>query len=129
MGSFTKERLKIVLAHYDLLLHSSFIEGGSLVIQEAQSAGLPIIASNISCHTSLLGTDYVGLHTVGSSEDVSAKLQAFFFDKRFREKMKIQLYNCATKKSNALEEQSGLYKEISSIFPDVDLINVEEENE
>ena len=39
LGSIEKEKLQTILASYDLLLHSSFIEGGSLVIQEAQNAG------------------------------------------------------------------------------------------
>ena len=78
LGPIEKEKLQTVLANYDLLLHSSFIEGGSLVIQEAQNAGLPIIASDISCHTALLGSAYVGLHSVGSAIDVSEKLHAFF---------------------------------------------------
>ena len=48
------------------------------MIQEAQNAGLPIIASDISCHTALLGSAYVGLHSVGSAIDVSEKLHTFF---------------------------------------------------
>jgi len=41
----------------------------------------------------------------------------------FEEKLNIK------KKLLDEEKQSGLYKEISSIFPDIDLIKVEEENE
>jgi len=115
LGSFEKEKLQTNLASYDLLLHSSFIEGGSLVIQEAQNAGLPIIASDISCHTSLLGHDYVGLHSVGSVKDVSKKLYTFFSDELFRNEMEKQLSSCPSTRSTIGREQEELSKVLSFI--------------
>mgnify|MGYP003308298989 CR=1 FL=1 len=102
LGPIEKEKLQTILASYDLLLHSSFIEGGSLVVQEAHNAGLPIIASDISCHTSLLGSDYVGLHSVGSAIDVSEKLHTFFFDELCRKQMNFFLLICRSHLSSCV---------------------------
>ena len=115
LGSIEKEKLQTILASYDLLLHSSFIEGGSLVIQEAHNAGLPIIASDISCHTALLGSAYVGLHSVGSAKGVSEKLHAFFFDELCRKQMEIQLASCPAAGSTLRKEQEELRKVLSYI--------------
>ena len=115
LGSIEKEKLQTILANYDLLLHTSLIEGGSLVIQEAQNAGLPIIASDISCHTSLLGSDYVGLHTAGSPKDVSEKLHTFFFDRLCRKQMEKQLSSCPAARSTVGMEQESLSKVLSYI--------------
>ena len=115
LGSAEKEKLQTILASYDLLLHSSFIEGGSLVIQEAHNAGLPIIASDISCHTALLGSAYVGLHSVGSAVDVSEKLHTFFFDELCRKKMEKQLSDCPAAGSTLGKEQEELRKVLSYI--------------
>ncbi len=115
LGSIEKEKLQMILAGYDLLLHSSLIEGGSLVIQEAQNAGLPIIASDISCHTALLGSEYVGLHSAGSSKDVSEKLQTFFFDELCRNEMEKQLSSCPAARSTIRREQEELRKVLSYI--------------
>ena len=115
LGAMERERLRSVFASYDLLLHSSFIEGGSLVIQEAQNAGVPIIASDISCHISLLGADYIGLHTCGSKKDVTKKLQAFFFDKFFRKNMELQLSRCSAASATVTAERNGLSRVLSYI--------------
>ena len=115
LGSIEKEKLQTILASYDLLLHSSFIEGGSLVIQEAQNAGLPIIASDISCHTALLGSAYVGLHSVGSAIAVSEKLHAFFFDESCRKQMEKQLSSSPVAESTLGKEQEELRKVLSYI--------------
>ena len=115
LGSIEKEKLQTLLASYDLLLHSSFIEGGSLVIQEAQNAGLPIVASDISCHTALLGSAYVGLHSVGSAKEVSEKLHTFFFDELFRKQMETQLSSCPAAESTPGREQEELSKVLSYI--------------
>ena len=113
LGSIEKGKLQTMLASYDLLLHSSFIEGGSLVIQEAQNAGLPIIASDISCHTALLGSTYVGLHSVGAAKDVSEKLHAFFFNELCRKQMEIQLSSCPAAGSTLKKEQEELRRVLS----------------
>ena len=68
------------------------------MIQEAQNAGLPIIASDISCHTALLGSAYVGLHSAGSAIDVSEKLH-LFFDELCRKQMEKQLSSCPAARS------------------------------
>ncbi len=115
LGSIEKDKLQTMLASYDLLLHSSFIEGGSLVIQEAQNAGLPIIASDISCHAALLGSAYVGLHSVGSAKDVSEKLKTFFFDELCRKQMETQLSSCPAAGSTLGKEQKALRRVLTYI--------------
>ena len=85
------------------------------MIQEAHNAGLPIIASDISCHTSLLGFDYVGLHSVGSAIAVSEKLHAFFFDESCRKQMEKQLSSSPVAESTLGKEQEELRKVLSYI--------------
>ena len=85
------------------------------MIQEAHNAGLPIIASDISCHTGLLGSAYVGLHRVGSAIDVSEKLHTFFFDELFRKQMEKQLSSCPAARSTLGKEQEELRKVLSYI--------------
>ena len=85
------------------------------MIQEAHNAGLPIIASDISCHTALLGSAYVGLHSVGSAKDVSEKLHTFFFDELCREQMEKQLSSCPAGGSTLGKEQEELRKVLSYI--------------
>ena len=85
------------------------------MIQEAQNAGLPIIASDISCHTALLGSAYVGLHSVGSAKDVSEKLHIFFFDELCRKQMEAQLSSCPAASSALGKEQEELRKVLSYI--------------
>ena len=85
------------------------------MIQEAQNAGLPIIASDFSCHSALLGSEYVGLHITGSAKDVSEKLQTFFFDELCRNKMEKQLSSCPAARSTIGREQEELRKVLSNI--------------
>ena len=85
------------------------------MIQEAHNAGLPIIASDISCHTALLGPAYVGLHSVGSAIDVSEKLHTFFFDELCRKQMEKQLSSCPAAESTLGKEQEELRKVLSYI--------------
>ena len=85
------------------------------MIQEAQSAGVPIIASDISCHASLLGSDYVGLHISESSEDVMKKLCSFFFDAVFRKRMETQISQCSAAKTGSMIEQEELSRVLTYI--------------
>jgi glycosyltransferase involved in cell wall biosynthesis len=94
-GIRTKEEINKLYMKYDLFLHPSAVEGGSLVVREALEAGLPIIASNISCHKSLLGENYNGLYKQGSAKDLALKLKNFFFDEGFKKNMEL-----LTRKSN-----------------------------
>ena len=100
----------------DIIVSSSIEpEAFGRVSVEAQAMQVPIIASDISCHTALLGSAYVGLHSVGSAVDVSKKLHTFFFDELCRKQMEKQLSSCPAAESTLGKEQEELRKVLSYI--------------
>lgn len=66
-----------------LMVLSSVQEGGANVISEAIVAGVPVIASDISGNTGLLGKDYPGLFPVGDEHALSNLLYKAETDKTF----------------------------------------------
>jgi glycosyltransferase involved in cell wall biosynthesis len=68
------------MAKADLLLHTSAMEGGALVIAEAFGQGLPVVASRIPGHLGILGDDYPAYFTQGDAEDLARQIMVFVGD-------------------------------------------------
>ncbi|OUV02651.1 MAG: hypothetical protein CBC42_07750 [Betaproteobacteria bacterium TMED82] len=99
----------------DLLLHPSTLEGGALVIMEAINAGMPILASNISCHRAILGKNYAGLFPASEGKSIAKKILMFFSLKQFRSELKQQL-RCNKLAKYSMEcERAQLFDLISKL--------------
>ena len=57
-----------LIAGCRLLIQSSRMEGGANTIVEAVSAGVPVLASNISGNIGMLGEDYSGYYSLADSQ-------------------------------------------------------------
>ena len=99
----------------DLLLNTSVIEGGSLVIKEAIDLNLPILASNIPCHKEMLGHGYPGFFESEDHKDLSRKLQSFIVEKKIRESWKTSLSNSPITNYGRSEESKLLADVIGSL--------------
>ncbi len=104
-----------IMKSSDLLLHPSSIEGGSLVISEALNINLPIIASDISCHRSILGKNFNGLFKMGNFEDLGLKLSSFFKSETFRNSMEQQMYKNTLRSYTNLSEANQLLEVVSFV--------------
>ena len=60
-----------LIAESQLLVVSSFHEGGARAIGEAVAAGTPILAARNDAACSLLGDDYPGLYDAGDTEQLA----------------------------------------------------------
>ena len=68
LGARTHADTRRLIAGCRLLVQSSRMEGGANTIVEAVSAGVPVLASNISGNIGMLGEDYSGYYPLASSE-------------------------------------------------------------
>lgn len=69
----TQSRLEI-LHSLDVFVLTSKYEGFGLVLLEAMQANIPIVASRNTAIAEVMGEDYIGLFTTGSSKDCSEKI-------------------------------------------------------
>lgn len=74
-GSLSQAGARRLLAHSDLLVQSSRIEGGANAVCEAIAAGVPIVASHISGNVGILGPTYCGYYPVGDAQALAARLR------------------------------------------------------
>jgi glycosyltransferase involved in cell wall biosynthesis len=80
LGHCDVKAVREEMAKADLLLHTSAMEGGALVIAEAFGQGLPVVASRIPGHLGILGDDYPAYFTQGDAEDLARQIMAFVGD-------------------------------------------------
>lgn len=97
LGELEKADTAALMATSQLLVMSSVMEGGANVISEACRAGLPIIASDISGNTGLLGEDYVGYYPVGDTQALANLLARAENDRPFMSQLREQVEKLATK--------------------------------
>jgi len=77
--AMTRQRIK--RAH--LLVIASRMEGGANVIVEAVTAGVPVLASDISGNIGMLGEHYPGLFPLGDAPACAAMMRRAEVDHRF----------------------------------------------
>lgn len=73
-GEVSGDEVRAEFAKTRLMILSSNQEGGANVISEAIVAGVPILASNISGNTGLLGKQYPGLFPLGDEQALAQLL-------------------------------------------------------
>ncbi|WP_254774064.1 selenoneine biosynthesis selenosugar synthase SenB [Marinobacter sp. AC-23] len=88
LGELEKTDVAKLMAESRLLVMSSVMEGGANVVSEACRAGLPVIASDISGNTGLLGEDYRGYYPVGDTQALAKVLERAENDSRFLEQLR-----------------------------------------
>jgi len=74
LGEIDKPAIQELMRCSRLMVISSVMEGGANVISEACRAGLPVIASDISGNTGLLGEDYPGYFRTGDEQDLARQI-------------------------------------------------------
>jgi len=88
-GPLSRDDYSLVLCQSDCLIMSSWNEGQPLVIIEAMSLGIPVIATNVGDIPDMLGKDYKFLAKPG---DVESLLRCVLAFDRYEEKNKISEY-------------------------------------
>ena len=73
-----KSKIQDYLNIMDMFVLSSIYEGFGLVLLEALSVGVPIVASNISAIPEVLGNDYPYLARVGDYSDFADKMMEIY---------------------------------------------------
>ena len=71
LGEQPKWRAHRILAHCDLCILSSRMEGGANVLSEALVAKVPVLASRIAGTVGILGEDYPGYFEVGDTLELA----------------------------------------------------------
>lgn len=71
LGEQPQGRAQRILAHSDVCILSSHMEGGANVVSEAIAVSVPVLASKIAGTVGILGEDYPGYFTVGSTSELA----------------------------------------------------------
>ncbi|MGO1501598.1 MAG: selenoneine biosynthesis selenosugar synthase SenB [Marinobacter sp.] len=106
LGELEKPDIARLMADSQLLVMSSVVEGGANVVSEACRASLPIIASDISGNTGLLGTDYAGYYPVGDTQALADQLMRAESDPEFLEQLRKQVGQLASQFTPEKERES-----------------------
>jgi putative glycosyltransferase (TIGR04348 family) len=88
LGELPRAQALALLAHSDLLVQSSRMEGGANTVCEAIACGTPVLASNIPGNTGLLGKRYPGLYKTGDTAALARVLERAATDGAFYELLK-----------------------------------------
>ena len=94
-GEIAARAALALLARSDALVLSSRMEGGANVLGEAIALRVPVIASRIDGNRGLLGDDYRGYYTVGSTDSLRSLLKRFVEDASFRDVLRAQIATLA----------------------------------
>ncbi len=90
LGEISHDQSLQHIAHSDLLINSSKIEGGAAVICEAVVYGTPILATRVAGNFGFLGDGYEGLFDVGDTESLTRLMLAAETDRDFYQRLKQQ---------------------------------------
>lgn len=88
----TQSRLEI-LHSLDVFVLTSKYEGFGLVLLEAMQANIPIVASKNTAITEVMGEDYIGLFTTGSSKECAEKILYWLKARRENKEKLYQRYS------------------------------------
>lgn len=106
LGELEKADIAKLMADSQLLVMSSVMEGGANVVSEACRAGLPVIASDISGNTGLLGEDYAGYYPVGDTRALANLLRSAESDGPFLAHLREQVGKLANRFTPEKEQES-----------------------
>lgn len=83
LGELSRAQAIALLAHSDLLVQSSRMEGGANTVCEAIACGTPVLASRISGNTGILGRAYPGLYDTGDSRALARLIERAYEEPAF----------------------------------------------
>jgi putative glycosyltransferase (TIGR04348 family) len=84
LGEQSRSRTLGILAHSQLCVITSRLEGGANVMSEAIVASVPILASRVDGNIGILGEDYPGLFAAGNTQRLARLLRRAECDAKFR---------------------------------------------
>jgi putative glycosyltransferase (TIGR04348 family) len=90
LGSLPHARARQLLKRSQLMVITSSIEGGANVITEAVTAGVPVLASDISGNRGMLGDDYAGYFAPGDSDALAQMIDRAQADPAFYARLRAQ---------------------------------------
>jgi putative glycosyltransferase (TIGR04348 family) len=90
LGSLPHARARQLLKRSQLMVIASRIEGGANVIIEAATAGVPVLASDISGNRGMLGDDYAGYFAPGDSDALAQLIKRMQTDAAFYARLRAQ---------------------------------------
>jgi putative glycosyltransferase (TIGR04348 family) len=88
LGALPHWKTRRVLAHSDLALITSRMEGSSNVLSEALASSVPVVASNIPGLMGTLGKSFPGYFPVGDTQGLAALLLRSETDAKFYRRLK-----------------------------------------
>jgi putative glycosyltransferase (TIGR04348 family) len=88
LGALPHWKTRRVLAHSDLALITSRMEGSSNVLSEALASSVPVVASNIPGLIGTLGKSFPGYFPVGDTQRLAALLLRSETDAKFYRRLK-----------------------------------------
>lgn len=103
MGIITREEIDVLLSECQLMVLSSFHEGGARVVSYALVNHTPVLAAASDCAISLLGESYPGLYPPGDTEALTNLLNRAETDFAFLETLRKITKQLAPKFSPDLE--------------------------
>ncbi|MBI5937628.1 MAG: glycosyltransferase [Betaproteobacteria bacterium] len=102
LGPLAHGETRRAIARSQLLVNSSRMEGGAIVILEAVMAGVPVLASRIAGNEGMLGVDYAGYFPLGDEGALAALMRRCETDPAFYALLKQQ---CAARMNLFLPER------------------------
>ncbi len=107
-----EDKMKII-ASSEMFIYPSFYEGFGIPLLEAMSAGVPVLASNISPHREV-GEEAIEYFSPQNIDELSKKMYNIYIDKnlqqKLREKELERVKNFSWRKS--AQKMLGVYKEL-----------------
>lgn len=88
LGIITREEIDVLLSECQLMVLSSFHEGGARVVSYALVNHTPVLAAASDCAVSLLGESYPGLYPPGDTEALGDLLDRAETDEAFLESLR-----------------------------------------
>lgn len=79
---------RTLIGRFDIFVLSSFYEGFGMVLLEATSAKVPILAANNSAIPEVLGEKFDGLFETTSPDELYLKMRKVIENEKYREKLK-----------------------------------------
>lgn len=108
LGGLPHGRTRQLLKRSQLMVIASRMEGGANVIIEAVTAGVPVLASDISGNRGMLGDDYAGYFAAGDSDALAQLIVRAQADPGFHARLRAQCEARAALFSPAREQAALL---------------------
>jgi putative glycosyltransferase (TIGR04348 family) len=118
LGGLPHARARQLLKRSQLMVIASRIEGGANVIIEAVTAGVPVLASDISGNRGMLGDDYAGYFAPGDSDALAQMIERAQADPAFHARLRAQCNARAALFSPAREQATVLQLLDNLLAPD-----------